>query len=129
MATLNPKIIVGNDFVVASGSLCFPASQTITLEPIPLGQSALSLELVFETDTTQGQIIYPKVIPPTVVRLRILNFDNALGTATTKPVEIGWVGEPRRKMFMYLVARLIGTATDGVRLLDYTITAEGRQDV
>ena len=114
-----PKITVGEFEVLSSGVVIVPAGKQVELFPTPHDQDPFRVIITFETVSGVPHGIDGKTEGTKILRIKLTNFDNPLGTVTTQPVEIGTSGA--RKLFLALAASAIGNEPEGrVRLLTYS---------
>jgi hypothetical protein len=129
------KVSVGGNLVVASGSILAPAGQNIAITPVPTGPGSLKFTFVFQNDGGAATYkiepdsvgILNALAPSSAVRVILNNFDNSLGQGITTPIWVGNVG--LRPLYLVFATYLIGQMPNILRLLHYTFTLTGEQDV
>jgi len=126
MSSPTPKVYLGGNLVLASGTVCVPPGHSVEVVPLPFGEGPL--HFIFEFRAEEGepsQVEFDGTSAPTV-KISLINFKNSLGQATTQPMVIGKFGD--RELKLMVSVHSIGTEPDQVRLFSYTMTLEGRED-
>lgn len=111
------QIAVGGHQVLASGSvLCAPGEHaTFTIEP-------LVITVVFVDEEGRGTAIDLNKKSGTALELRMVNFNNVLGSGLVRPHSIGTLSH--HELFVHLWVHHVG---DGTKLLSYTWLLGGRK--
>jgi hypothetical protein len=127
------KVLIGGNLVVASGSIIIPHGLEASITPIPIGAAPLTFRFAFTGDggapsyriePISGGILNPLT---NAFRVSLINFDNSLGQAVTAPIAVGTIAN--RQLSLIFAAYLIGQPHAAVRILHYTFTLAGEQDV
>lgn len=114
------KISSGNKQVLSSGTVISFDNNPISIELLDDNQSMVKLQFNFNHDeTVKGQSMSTAVIED-VLCLTLTNFNNPIGTGTTKPINFAKYGD----MILYLHIR-VTALSDTDRTLYYTIYADG----
>ncbi len=124
------KVVVAGNRVIASGSVVMPIAATLDITPVNTGPSPLLLRFSFVNNGLAPIEVRPTVVPNTsIVNLEVLNFDRPIGTTLVAPMEVGWIGNPRRRLTLLLSVSVVGVPQPISRTVHYTIMADGVADV
>jgi hypothetical protein len=124
---ISTKAVIGGSLVVASGSIVITQQRELVLTPVPVGPSPLRFHFVF--DTLPGSPATYNIIPTgqNIYRITLFNFDGGIDIGVTSPLSVGTIAS--RALSLSFVAHSIGEGSGIIRVLTYTFTLDGEQDV
>lgn len=128
------KVVIGGNLVVASGSIIVQPGLEASITPIPVGTNPLTFRFAFASDGSPSpsyriESVFGGLLNsnPNTFRVVLTNFDNSLGQAVTAPIAVGTVAN--RQLSLIFASYLIGQPSAAVRVLHYTFTLSGEQNV
>jgi hypothetical protein len=114
---LQPKVAVGGMEVLVSGTVVSYGFQYVDIHPI--ANTPYHVRIFYEPPVPGGSPSLAVTQVPNETQVRLTNFDYQTGIGTSAPIYIAdWLG---RRLYLSLVAHLLGAATSGTRVLHYTI--------
>ncbi|HEY1709613.1 MAG TPA: hypothetical protein VGG10_15200 [Rhizomicrobium sp.] len=122
---VEPRLLVSGNLVLASGTVVLFEDSVLTIIPVPVGTTPITLEITFESRPGLEATLNSGASDPKITRLIAVNFNNPSGVALVEPREIGWIGVERRRVFINLTVNTVVAA----KIVHYTVTVEGPQDV
>ena len=113
----------GSKEIISTGSVISFNSEPITIKLFEETRQIVALKFIFKQDSAiKGQSLSTEVVNDEL-QLILFNFDNPIGTGTTKPMNFAQYG----KKTLYLHFR-VTSLSDSDRTLYYSIYAEDNEE-
>ena len=117
------NILSGNKRVVSSGTVISFDNNPIFIEVLDEAQSIAKLQFIFNDDTTIKEQSMSIAVVGDVLCFTLTNFNNPIGTGTTRPINFAKYGD----IALYLHLRV--TALNNTdRTLYFTIYSDGGEN-
>ena len=131
MADISKKY-VGQNLVLASGTLIVRPNEIAWIVPLPTVANALTIQIEFEDNILfPAQIETTATAQPHITKVLIRNFTNPQGTVCVGPTNVGSIGG--RKVLLDVVVQHFsighGLLPSFLKSLSYTVTIAGMADV
>lgn len=109
-----------NKIIITSGSVITFDNEPITIKIFDDGQQIISLQFIFQTNADVKEPAMVSTVTNDTLILTLTNFDNPIGTGSTKPINFA----KYKNKTLYLHFR-VNALSESDKTLYYTVYAEG----